>query len=190
MLLATFDLSSNLLNCVYFGPKTIEEWARKHKHDTSAKPDETDQEKQAAADLLFEKLIRFYLLAERLQDCETANLIIGKIIRISYDAKLLPTQAPISFAYESLAEGNRLRKLLRDLWIYGSTSAGTDSEDLRNEGFSSKFLQDIAVEMLKIVGENPRDFDQTVEDICSDDPCRYHQHDERHPKCVPKDLGM
>jgi hypothetical protein len=87
-------------------------------------------------------------------------------------------------------KGSPLRTLLRDFWTYDYACTGTDRECLRADGFPSQCVKDIAIAMLAVTKEDSCDFDKTVEDICSDDVCRYHQHDELHPRCVPADSGM
>ncbi|GAB7331757.1 hypothetical protein MBLNU13_g03725t2 [Cladosporium sp. NU13] len=74
------------LSCVYFGPETLE--------------------RAATADLLFEKLIRLYLLAERLIDLKTVNIATDEITRTSNYLGLIPLQGPISLAYASTAKYN------------------------------------------------------------------------------------
>ena len=185
------ELFQAYLNCVYFGPETLEQWSDASEAGVEAKPEgNTRDEKQAVADLVFEKLVRLYLLAERLVDLKTANMAVGEIVRSSNCFGVIPTQGPVSLAYGSTATGSPLRRLLRDYWIFESVSVHDGSERLRTAGFPPEFVQDIAVEMLRIVGEDFNDFDKTVMDVCCEEVCRYHQHDELHPGCVPVESGM
>lgn len=85
------------LNCVYFGSETLEQWADAAEAENEAEPDEEKRkEEQAAANLVFERLIRLYLLAERMADSKTANMAIGEIIRASDHLGYIPMQGPIS----------------------------------------------------------------------------------------------
>lgn len=137
------ELFQAYLNFVYFGPETVEQWADASEAEATAKPEGNTNdkkriikaEKQAAADLVFEMLIRLYLLAERLVDFKTANMVIAEIIRASRLLGCIPTQGPISLAYASTVEGSPLRKLLRDYWICESASTHTDHERIRAAGF-------------------------------------------------------
>lgn len=195
------ELFQAYLNCVYCGPETLEQWADSSEAETSAKPEGSTpdekrtirDEKQAKADLVFEKLVGLYLLAERLVDSKTDNMVVAEIIRASRVLGCIPTQGLITLAYASTAKGNPLRKLIRDYWICESASTRTDPERLRAADFPSECMQDIAIEMLRTSGEIPTDYHyvhfKTVQTICSEDMCRYHQHDELHPGCVPVDLG-
>jgi hypothetical protein len=186
------ELFQAYLNCVYFGPETLEQWADACMAESEAEPEgKTRDEEQAVADLVFEKLIRLYLLAERLVDLRTANMALGEIIRSSMLLRVIPMQVPTSLAYASTAKDSPLRTLLRDYWVYESGSTDTDRERLRTAGFPSEFSQDIAIEMLRIVSESEDydPFDKTVKEIYSDNKCHYHQHDELHPSCIPVETG-
>jgi hypothetical protein len=195
------ELFQAYLNCVYFGPETVEQWADASEAEITAKPEGNTkdekriirEEKQAVADLVFEKLIRLYLLAERLIDFKTANMVIAEIIRASGLFGCIPTQGPISLAYASTVKGSPLRNLLRDYWICESASTHTNHERIRAAGFPLECLQDIAIEMLRMSGEVPADYSyvnfKTVKTIWAESVCYYHQHDELHPKCVPVDSG-
>lgn len=181
------------LNFVYFGPETVEQWADVSEAETTAKPEaNTKDEKQAVADTVFEKLIRLYLLAERLIDLKTANMVIAEIIRASRLLGCIPTQSPTSLAYVSTVEGSPLRRLLRDYWFCESASTHTDHERVRAAGFPLEFLQDIAIKGLRTL-EVPAEYSyirfKNFKTICAERVCYYHQHDELHPECVPEDSG-
>jgi hypothetical protein len=186
------ELFQAYLNCVYFGAETIEQWADELQapieSDESDISDEAFRAKELVADVLSDKLIRLYLLAGRLGDLKTSNLVISEIIRFSYAIETIPTQIPTSLAYAATVAGNPLRKLLRDLWIY-------DLDDMAKgrlyaAGFPLECLQDIAIEMLRVVREEEEDFRRNVNELCDDEVCRYHQHDEMYPACSGEDIGM
>jgi hypothetical protein len=189
------ELFQAYLNCVYFGSDIIEQWADSSEVETKAKSEcSTRDEKQAAGDLIFEKLIGLYLLAERLVDLRTANTVIDEIIRARDVLRCIPTQGPITLAYASTEKGDPLRKLLRDFWTNDSTTVRThprtDRERLRDAGFPLECLQDIAIEALEMVREDDYGSYMTVQRIYSANMCHYHQHDELHPRCIPVELGM
>jgi hypothetical protein len=185
------ELFQAYLNCVYFGAETMEQWADElqasFSSDDADTSDEASSAKEAAADVLFTKLIRLYLLAARLGDLKIANQVTSEIIRFSYAIETVPTQIPTSLAYAATAAGNPLRKLLRDFWI--CDSAGIAKGRLRAAGFPLECLQDIATEMFRAVREAGH-VRETVRDLCSEEVCRYHQHDELHPECSAEDTSM
>lgn len=189
------ELFQAYLNYVYFGPDTIEQWADASAAKTKAKPEGgTSDERQAAGDLVFERLVGLYLLAERLVDFRTADAVIDEIIRARDVLRCIPTKGPITLAYASTAKGSPLRTLLRDFWTNDSTTARahprTDRECLREAGFPLECLQDIAVEALGMVREDDYGAYMTVKRIYSAHVCHYHQHDELHPRCLPVEPGM
>lgn len=98
--------------------------------------------------MIFERLIRLYLLAERMADLKTANIAIGEIICASDHLGYITMQGPISLAYASTAKDHPLCTLLRDYWIYESNA--NDAECLRAAGFPSECVLDIAIELLTI----------------------------------------
>lgn len=179
------ELFQQYVHCVYFGPQALQKWAAASEVKKEPNPDgHARDEDQAAADLVFEKLIRLYILAAKLVDFETASMVVDKIIRTSDSLGFIPTQGPISVAYASTDKGSPLRALLRDYWIYESALIETDSERLRADNFPVECLQDIAIEMLRIVNECAGNFDETVKDLCSADVCRYHHHNGLYTRCV------
>ena len=62
----------------------------------------------------FEALIRLYMLADKLQDLLTANMIMDELICFSSKTNEVPKHGSISLAYSSTASSSPLRTLLRD----------------------------------------------------------------------------
>jgi hypothetical protein len=181
------ELFQEYVHCVYFGPQALRQWAQASEVKTEANSDgSTRDEKQTAADLVFKKLVGLYLLAVRLVDFKTANMVTDEIIRASDALACIPTQGPVSLAYASTGTGSPLRRLLRDFWIYQSASTQTDSEHLRTAGFPAECVQDIAIDMIRIASSDPdnTNFDQAFKDFYFDEACRYHHHNRLHPACV------
>lgn len=67
------------------------------------------------ADLLYNMLIKLYLLADRLQDTTTANMVMDKFEQLYKAECLHPGNLPISTAYQFTVEGSPLRELLRNI---------------------------------------------------------------------------
>jgi hypothetical protein len=130
-------------------------------------------------------LVKTYLQADKLQDCETANLIIDEIIRFSEATQRNPTYEVVSLVYGNTVHGHPLRKLMRDYFVHWTTSS--DYLDLHGSDICSELLRDIAVEFLRA-----KDYrrNETVEDVnyhsidktMCDDVC--HQHSGKRC-CVP-----
>lgn len=148
----------------------------------------------------FGALIRLYLLADKLQDLPTTNIVIDEIFQFSVWIGAVPSCAQISIAYSSTVEGCPLRALIRNLWVCASKQEGL--QRLRDTGYPSEFLQDIAVELLRAkldmevrldeYDDDADDENESFVDQCNVfsetyhlDPrkCLYHQHDKQNPKC-------
>jgi hypothetical protein len=124
-------------------------------------------------------LIKLYLLADKLQDLTTANMVMDELMDFVAKAAQIPRYTPTSLAYNSTAGSNPLRALLRDYWIYQMPNDGADL--LKANNFPKDFLRDVAAEfMLLRLGK------ATTQDRKRDkcpEKCLYHQHDDEHPLC-------
>jgi hypothetical protein len=89
-------------------------------------------------DLRYEALINLYILADVLLDPTTANMAIDEIRRFRLDVKSNPGAHVITFIYNSTKEGDGLRKVLADFFIYSYTSLYMPKGDVPNDFF--KFL--------------------------------------------------
>jgi hypothetical protein len=107
------------------------------------------------SDRAYEELITLYLLADRLQDCETANRVIDAIgdlrelleefadDEFAGDTTAInPGSGPVALAYNSTIDGNLLRKLLREFWSTASPAAKLGV--LEDSGFPAEFYKEIA----------------------------------------------
>ena len=124
-------------------------------------------------------LIKLYLLADKLQDLATANMVIDELMDFVAKAAQIPRYAPTSLAYNSTAGNNPLRALLRDYWVYQMPTDGADL--LKANNFPKDFLRDVAAEfmLLRLGKATTQDCKR---DKCSE-KCLYHQHDDEHPQC-------
>lgn len=73
-----------------------------------------DVEKETAVDGVFTNLVRLYLLAEYMEDPQTANLAINEIVRFTSLTNMILTDTAVSLAIASTTEKDPLRLLLRD----------------------------------------------------------------------------
>lgn len=179
------ELFQTYINCVYFGMDILEQWKELSGH--TAPLAETDDQKQEAADGLFEKHIMLYLLAKRVNDLKTANAVIDEIIRFSDSMHMIPAQPPISQAYTGTHKFEPLRKLLQDIWIYDAAVA--DIQRLRTSSFPYDFVHGVAVGLLEVdrTPTEERDYLWSASSNCDQDVCYYHLHDEKHPRCATDD---
>lgn len=173
------EVFNTYINCVYFGQNAL----KHHEDDLKSSP---ASESQATASAGFRALIQVYLLADKLQDPTTANIAIDEIIRFSDAAKLVPS-AGYSLVYSQTPRNSPLRTLMRDFWI--NEMNPTTKKPLKN--LPLELMQDIMAEFLQVKdkyeGSTVREaFRRTLSADTKQDRCRYHQHDDKHPRCVPE----
>jgi hypothetical protein len=156
--------------------------------------EEWKERRHEIADQTYNALIKLYLLADKLQDTTTANMVMDKIEQFYKYEFVHPGNLPVSTAYQSTVEGSPLRKLLRNMWLYDTDSI---SEKRFGESkFPSEFLHDVLKLYMSIKNLRPKNLD-SFSDITANDGllnkddcaipvrCRYHQHDDEHPFCPP-----
>ncbi|KAM0710413.1 hypothetical protein Q7P35_002775 [Cladosporium inversicolor] len=166
-------------------------------HRVSARPCRSYSEERAMqeyelADSHYSTLINLCLLADKVQDFSTANMVIDKIQQLCNSAIAHPGKQPISIAYQSTVEGSPLRHLLRDMWFYDASPDW--SVRFEESGFPHEFLHDNFKSYMRIKScdndidrfLNVANNDDLVDEPECDIPvaCRYHQHDDEHPFCV------
>lgn len=161
------------LNTVYFGKDALEQCADVPVPDCSTEV--PVEERQDIADMQFQKLIRLYLLADSLEDRQTADMIIDEIVRFSDAADLVPTQTPVTMVYTFTKPFGALRQLMVDLWTYARHVKHV--ERIRTGAFPEEFVQEITIDLFYAVRTEDRaELDVTVKDRCSEHPCQYHTH--------------
>lgn len=199
------------MNCVYFGIEALhisddppDDDDSDGKYEPKLEPDAFDRPKKELAAQLPEveceqadKYTRYvtqgiqiftelYLLADRLQDLKTANLVIDGTINFIYETGVNPSNSEVALAYESTVHGNPIRKMMRDKFVYESRS------DCYMEAFAkewnSDFTRDVMVEFMRFKDCGYQAAIDVIWDTKGElvDACRYHQHNEKHPRCVPK----
>lgn len=159
------------IDCIRNGSQEIETWSNTFELSTQG----GSREKQNDADAVFHMLIDLYSLAGKmLLDDRTAHLATDEIIRFSDYSGLIP-EISMDCAYRKTENGDRLRRLLSDFWIYETATAG--SERLMRKPFLHKdAMHDIAMGLLPLVKPIPG-FEERVEENYSRDKCYYHDHE-------------
>lgn len=153
---------------------------------------EYEMHKYELADLHYNSLIKLYLLADKLRDVTTANIVVDEIERFYRVTEAHPGERPITTAYNSTAKGSPLRKLLRNMWFYD-----TDCESearFKENVFPNEFLHDVLklymsvkvdgtdeIENFFSISSNEGNFEE--EECDGPTRCRYHQHDDEQPSC-------
>lgn len=138
-------------------------------------------------------LVDLYLLADRLQDLQTANLVMDKLVLFNPEGNDEDDDVfgheVIRHVYDSTVRGHPLRRLMRDECVYDQNSA--TYMQVHVEGGHPEFLRDVAVEFLRLrdadVLEGGLDLLLRESSERDSDKCHYHQHSETHPRCVLKE---
>jgi hypothetical protein len=129
----------------------------------------------------FGALIALYLLADKLQDIITMNLVVDEILRVSGELLKLPCEFELTMVYESTVAGNPLRKLCRDYYVYEAPPASL--ETIHEGAFPLQFLQDVVLEFERLAYDDEPNGRRDKVDCVDREKCYYDQHDDEHPKC-------
>ena len=160
----------------------------------SERAEEWKERRHELADQLYNTLTKLYLLADKLQDTTTANVVMDKMEQFYKYQCVHPGNLPVSTAYQFTVEESPLRKLLRDIWLY-DTNLVSIKQFQQNE-FPSEFLHDVLELYMSIKKSGPEKLDSFYDITANDGSlnkdncaipvrCRYHQHDDEHPFCPP-----
>ena len=134
-------------------------------------------------------LTDLYLLADKLQDLQTANLVMDELLRFNAESDECFSHEVISHVYDSTAHGHPLRRLMRDNCVYDRDSVSY--MQVHVEGGHSDFIRDALVEFVRVrdadVLEGGNEFLLRESIERDNDKCHYHLHSEAHPRCMPKE---
>jgi hypothetical protein len=143
-------------------------------------------------DSYFECLIQLYVLADKLGDLMTANMVMDRLVSLSEEVNLTPNFDDIELSYKFTVSGSPLRAVLRDLLIY----EGSETDDkLETSGLLFEFYRDATRELMKInlrIQSGEMTFAAAFDAHFSTmGRCHYHQHNKNHSemacnlKCKP-----
>lgn len=131
------------------------------------------------------RLVATYILADKLGDIEAANIIIDEIIRETEKTKWLPDESDITIAVETLLIDSPLCRLFIDYYVHEVNASGI-SESLAANELPEIFWYKVLEETVRLIGGNREKKVQKVfrGDFVKRNKCKYHQHDNGHPKCA------
>lgn len=125
-----------------------------------------------------EGLVTLYLLADKLNDFITTNLVTDEIIRMSEELREIPNMACVTLAFNSTVVGSPLRRLCRD--YYAHEAAVGVLESIEEGMLPFNFVKFVLLEMERLA----RSKVGCMRLKCVNrEECHYHQHDDEHPKC-------
>jgi hypothetical protein len=95
-------------------------------------------------------VVMLYLLADKLNDTATANLVVDDMIRASEELRVTPCERDVALVYESTVAGSHLRKLCRDYYV--NEVLTIDMEDIHKGRLPFRFLQGVILEFARLSG--------------------------------------
>jgi hypothetical protein len=90
--------------------------------------------RQTAITSRYMELVRLYVVADRLADPTTANIVIDAIRRFSHSSCMNPNASVINFTFRSTTDNDGLRMLFADFYVY-------DDVALPNGDLPKEFLR-------------------------------------------------
>ena len=123
----------------------------------------------------FVRLIRLYLLADKLGDLKASNKTIDKIIKFSDRNASAPEYATVAMVMAATPENSRLRRLMVDFYVFEVTEQSFDEEA---EDYLRGFHALVAKELVKL-----REYNLDETGVKDQPRCHYHQHDATYPRC-------
>jgi len=143
-----------------------------------------------ACDAHFTTLARIHILADKLGDPTTANLVIDEFVNCaSYETTYNPSDKVVNLIYRSTVHGSPLRRLMRDIWVY--QTGDYSYLDYHAVHLHEDFIRDIMVESLRTrlvcqLREGCEHKRFLSAKTCAD-PCHYHLH--QVDRCVSKAIA-
>ncbi|KAK5724474.1 hypothetical protein LTR15_004519 [Elasticomyces elasticus] len=171
----TFVVHKNLIcqSSAFFIAATSLEW---HKDKRSIDLPDDDP------NILWDELAILYVLADKLRDLKTANLILDQIMTISDQHKRIAGKKTITNVYANTTEASPLRRLVVDYHLHNSTVMPPADAA---HGLPKAYLEDFLIAYMKI--KTGAELMTSVKDLGHQQLTkvmprrRYHQHDETHP---------
>lgn len=138
-------------------------------------------------DELLSRIIRLYVLADKLGDCASANLVIDHFVKILFGENWIPGTAHFHLAFDKSPETSPLWKLLVDVMVYMCNPKIV--AELSEEGMPQAAASRAWAEVLRAVRDSDSDSVSAALShyFIRDEKGRYHQYDSLHPR--PQEAG-
>ena len=132
-------------------------------------------------------LINLYMLADKLQDLTSCNMVMDGILNFGNQVGRIPRLNLVKRIYNYTPSHSYLRAMIRDMIIYEVYEDYFDGTTESN--FPKQLLFDIAqkslsVKWTQLEAGDPKVSEGYVKNIAEDFPkCHYHQYDDENPGC-------
>ncbi|KAK4901535.1 hypothetical protein LTR27_001307 [Elasticomyces elasticus] len=125
--------------------------------------------------------IELYVLADKLGDLKSANIIIDRIMAWIDQTEIIPGVSCVAYALANSTEKSQLRRLLVDYYVHECDGKAFE-EATQSPELCIEIVREYA--RLKICS-----WDATVDNVFNEEcskrqRCYYHQHDETCPPCA------
>jgi len=137
---------------------------------------------------LFGLAVQVYVIADKLQDLKAGNFVIDKLLAMLKKHGQFPGPRSICMAFENTTADSTLRKLLSDCYVFESEP---DSEEAfpnnPKKGLPTDFMIAGMKESQRVIhgvgsSKTLQESHGLVEAVDKRPRCRYHRHDEDHPR--------
>ena len=130
-------------------------------------------------------LARTYIMADKFGDIVAANMVVDEIIRFADVFDEITYEGTIAEVVQKLPLDSPISKLYVDLFVY-SISADWICYVSERAILPPAFLFKTLEEKTRLCDENLNKQVCKVFPVMyvSRNKCRYHQHDDEHPKCA------
>ena len=131
------------------------------------------------------RLARLYSLADRVQDTDTADLVMNALLQYDDEHKdCLPGEEVINFAMHCTTNTSPLRRFIIDLYGYTADAAAFEILGEATE-IPGLFLANVLTRKAQLEedGLAPLRTPDFVGEVVAENSCLYHQHDGTKPAC-------
>jgi len=169
------------LHCLYFDEKVfLGRKTEAHAADNSNGNSSSSSSSQVGETMRF--VLDLYIIADKLLDPTTANIVMDKIIRQLAKKHWTLDHTTVGHVYASTADGSLLRNVVRDWYIQDLKKNRMGGVPKKEWGLPHEFLQDLLIETARLINARPREsVGTTFGDLMSDRKKGYY-----HLKVVQK----
>ena len=132
----------------------------------------------------YDRLLRTYILADKLGDVVTTNMVIEEMIEYSAKAKLFPAAFDLQLGFAETCETSPVQLLFVDHFVH---EAGVRSIEwlCSEEEVPEQLLRRVLIRRAQLEMENlsKKLCDVYQFSFTAAQKCRYHQHSSEHPRC-------
>lgn len=130
------------------------------------------------------RLVKTYMLADKLGDIVTTNMVVDRMIDLTDSAKQLPGNETTRIVTSYTSQESPLRKLFIDYYVH-EASMESLRKMLRDDTIPRTFICEVLDEKATLAShcEALKINEVFLNDFTKNHKCRYRQHDKLYPSC-------